>query len=160
MIFFKLKSNRLNSAFVLGEFTRAYNYEDLLEPALTEEEQQIVKDNSTISACYKLLKNRCIDGIEIDKRPIHLVDVSRKKYLIRTKGNWERDQGGHKFIKGITDKIKDLLTTNPDKDSPEVIMENNQKLIDLHQNSQQILNYVNEHIILKNNALPVKNILM
>jgi hypothetical protein len=149
----KLGPNKLNTAFVISNFTEAYNYEDLMAPDLTPEEIELVGDDTGIVACFKLLKSRCIDGIAIDKRPLHLVDVARKKYLIRTKGNWIHDQGGHKLIKGVTDKIKNLLEVNQDKDSPEEIIHKNQQLIELYQNSYKILPYVNDHIILKNNAI-------
>jgi hypothetical protein len=51
-----------------------------VEPELTTEEIGFLNENSAINGCFQLLKRRCIDDIDVDKRPMHLVDAARKKY--------------------------------------------------------------------------------
>ena len=147
----QLKYNKFNSAFVLGNFTEAYNFEDLMAPDLTPDEIKLLsEEDSAISGCYKLLKSRCVDGIEVSKRPVHLVDVARKKYLIRTGGNWECDFGGERIIQGVSDKIKNVWIGNPLYDTPDMVITKSEKITEFFNNSHKILAYLNDHLILKN----------
>jgi hypothetical protein len=75
-----INMNLLNASFVINKFQDAYDYETLMEPELTAEEIYVLNNNSAINGCYQLLKRRCIDDIDVDKRPMHLVDAARKKY--------------------------------------------------------------------------------
>jgi hypothetical protein len=148
----KIKYNQINSAFVIANFTEAYNLEDLMDPELTEEEIKMLNDNSPIAGCYYLLKSRCIDNIEVEKRPFHLVDIARKKYLIRTNGNWLSDVGGETILNPISDKIKDVWLTRPLTDTQEQLISKIEKMNEYGKNSKKILDYINDHIILKNNT--------
>jgi hypothetical protein len=153
----QLKYNKFNSAFVLGNFTEAHNFEDLMAPELTPEEKKLLaEEDSPINGCYKLLKSRCVDGIEVSKRPLHLVDVARKKYLIRTGGNWECDFGGEKIIQGVSDKIKNVWIGNPLYDSPDMIISKSEKINEFFNNSHKILAYLNDHLIIKNSIRKLK----
>ena len=147
--------NKLNTAFVIGHFNEAHNLEDLLKPKLTTEEIEFLMEEPTVNGCYRLLKSRCIDGIEIDKRPIHLVDVSRKKYLIRTKGDWTQDVGGFKILEALIDNLGHIWATMPGKDNQDMLFIKSQKLLELNNNGHKVLNYLNDYIVLKNNALKI-----
>jgi Asp-tRNA(Asn)/Glu-tRNA(Gln) amidotransferase C subunit len=148
--------NKLNTSFVLANFTEAHNIEDLMRPKLTNEEIKFLNEDSSIEGCFKLLKNRCIDGIEIEKRPFHLVDVARKKYLIRSNGIWLQEIGGFTIIKGLNGKLKEMWDGNLANESQDSLMSKSEKIIDFFNNSHKILEYAKDHIILKNNA---KNLL-
>jgi hypothetical protein len=70
---------QLTIRYVRKNFTDAFNYEDLMKPLMNDNEIKLIEE-SPIGGCYELLKRRCIDDVDIEKRPIHLVDKSRKKY--------------------------------------------------------------------------------
>jgi hypothetical protein len=124
--------------------------EDLLAADLTEEEKQFLSEGSGVSGCVKLLTNRCIKNIEVNKRPFHLVDVARKKYLLRTGGDWVLDIGGNKILEGVADKLKNYWLIRQANDDPGLAFEKNQKVTEYFMNSQKVFNYLNEKIILKN----------
>jgi hypothetical protein len=127
-----------------------------LAPELTEDEKKMISEESVINGCYKLLMGRCINNIEIDMRPMHLVDEARKKYLLRSNGNWITDKGGEKIMEHVKNKLKGLYTSDTEKDSNNVIQEKNMKLMELFSSKISILPFINEFIILKNNKLLLK----
>jgi hypothetical protein len=123
-----------------------------MAPPLTADEKQFLLQDSAASGCYKLIRSRCIDGIEIDKRPIHLVDVARKKYLVHTKGEWTRENGGHTIVKGVMDKVREFWIADVNNDSKEVMELKAMRMMEYIQESNKIMNYVNDYITLKNNV--------
>jgi Rps23 Pro-64 3,4-dihydroxylase Tpa1-like proline 4-hydroxylase len=147
-----LNSNKFNSAFVISKLKNAYNFEDLMAPALTDEEKEFLLKDSAESGCYKLLRNRCVDGIEIDKRPIHLVDPARKKYLIYTNNEWKHDDGGNMIVESVLNKVKGYWMVDITKDSNEVMEQKAMRMMECIRASKKILSYINEHITLKNNV--------
>lgn len=82
---------KLNVYYVVKNFNDAYNYEDLMAPALTKAEIRHARNYGPSAGCEKLIMNRCVNGISKDKRPIHCVDASREKFMVKTKGEWELD---------------------------------------------------------------------
>ena len=46
--------NKLNTSFVLANFTEALNFEDLMAPDLTEEEIKYLSEDSIVNGCYPL----------------------------------------------------------------------------------------------------------
>jgi hypothetical protein len=147
-----LNSNKFNSAFVISKLKNAHNFEDLMAPALTDEEKEFLLEDSAESGCYKLLRSRCVDGIEIDKRPIHLVDPARKKYLIFTNNEWKRSIGGDEIVEGVLNKVKGYWMANILEDSNEVMEQKAMRMMECINASNKILSFINEHFTLKNNV--------
>jgi hypothetical protein len=112
--------NVYNMYYVQQNFQDANNYEDLMAPPLTQDEIHLLENNDVTFGAFNLFKGRCIDNIELDKRPIHLIDMSRKKYMIRLNGSWFEDKNGEQIFEGITKKITSIYLTENDGDSLEV----------------------------------------
>jgi hypothetical protein len=147
--------DKLTIRYIQKHFNDAYNYEDLMEPLLTHNEIQLIEE-SPIKGCYELVKGRCIDNIDIDKRPIHLVDKSRKKYVLRKDNQWITDQGDE-ILKGIDQKVswvikKYDLNETTDRDTHLNILQT--MLTDKY----KILDYLNDDITLKENAHKIQEL--
>jgi len=140
----------LTIGYVRKHFNDAHNYEDLMNPTLSNNEIQLI-EQSPINGCYELIKGRCIDNIELEKRPIHLVDHSRKKYVVRKDGKW------------ITDIKGELILKEMDKKAAWIIKRydlNNKKQLKTHMgimdallnDKYKVLEYLNDDVLLKDNA--------
>jgi hypothetical protein len=144
--------NVYNMYYVQQNFQDAYNYEDLMAPPLTQDEIHLLENNDVTFGAFNLFKGRCIDNIELDKRPIHLIDMSRKKYMIRLNGSWFEDKNGEQIFEGITKKITSVYLTENDGDSLEVKLLKLSNCGKLYGKKNNILDYANDFLALKNNA--------
>jgi hypothetical protein len=111
-------------------------------------------EESPINGCYELVKGRCIDNIEIEKRPIHLVDKSRKKYALRKNDEWVTDQGDE-ILKGVDQKVNWVikrydLNKKKDRDKQMTILQ------EILADKYKILDYLNDDVLLKDNAYLIK----
>ena len=105
-----IQNNNIKSCnlfYISNKFNSAFNYEDLLDPKMTDDEQLNMLENGLASACYDFLKGRCIDNITLDKRPFHCVDDARKKIILRTNDSWLVDRRGEELLKQLLGKIKE-----------------------------------------------------
>ena len=110
---------KLNVFYVIKNYKSAHNYEDLMDPPLTEAEITHIQDYGPSAGCERLILNRCVDNIAKEMRPIHCVDASREKFMIKTKGEWELDvdkddilQPAFKQVRtqfDISDNNKDIM---------------------------------------------------
>jgi hypothetical protein len=144
---------QLTIRYVRKHFNDAYNYEDLMEPLLTQDEIKSI-EQSPINGCYELIKGRCINDIDIKKRPIHLVDKSRNKYALRKDGQWVTDQG-NLIMKEIDKKVSWLikrydLDSNKERDMQLNILQS------MLSDKYRILDYLNDNVLLKDNAKLIK----
>ncbi len=144
---------QLTIRYVRKNFTDAYNYEDLMDPLLDNNEIKLI-EKSPITGCYELLKNRCIDSIDIDKRPIHLVDKSRRKYALRKDNQWITDEGDL-ILKEVDKKVSWII-----KGYDLNIKNDREKQMNILQmmvsDQYKILDYLNDDIILKENVNLIK----
>jgi hypothetical protein len=137
--------------YVINNYKDAHNIEDLLNSPLTDEEKQYIFENGSILGCYKLLQSRCIDNIDVDKRPFHCLDVSRCKYLLRSKNDWGVDQCGEQILILGCNKIKDAYDIKDISDL-EQYGKNMEQLIKLEtEGKPKILKELNKKALLKNN---------
>jgi hypothetical protein len=144
---------QLTIRYVRKHFNEAYNYEDLMEPLLTKDEIKLIEE-SPINGCYSLLKQRCIDNIDINKRPIHLVDQSRNKYALRKNGQWVTDKGDE-ILKVLDKKVSWLIKQYDLNDEKE----RDQQLTILQSilsDKYRILDYLNDDVLLKSNVKLIK----
>lgn len=70
--------NNININYVKTNFQDAYNFEDLMNVPLTEEEKTKILESGPTAGCLNLITSRCVDNIDDKKRPLHCVDTSRK----------------------------------------------------------------------------------
>jgi hypothetical protein len=144
-----INAEQLTIRYVRKNFTDAYNYDDLMIPDLSNEEIKLIEE-SPISGCYNLVKNRCVNGIKIDKRPLHLVDKSRNKFAVRMDDQWITNNGDL-ILKGIDKKISSMINKY-DLDN-ESDRENQMNILKMMlSNKLKILDYLSDDILLKDNA--------
>ena len=143
--------------YIINKYKNAKNYEDLMEPPLTQEEKTYVIDNGATSGCYNLLINRCINNIALSDRPFHCVDASRSKYLLRVNDDWDIDNGGSKILREVYPKIKGVYETDKridDMDSEEMseYIKGASEMIELEKKGKKrIMKELNKKALLKNN---------
>jgi hypothetical protein len=146
-----IDNRQYNMYYVINNYKEAHNIEDLLNSPLTEDEKQYILDNGSILGCYKLLQSRCIDDIEVDKRPFHCIDTSRCKYLLRRKNEWDVDQCGESILSYGCNKVKDAYDID-NFDDIEQYGKNIQQLLLLEKEGKpKILKELNKKSLLKNN---------
>jgi len=152
-----VNNNTFNMFFVLNNYDEAYNIEELMDPPLTEDEIKYILLRGAIAGCYKLILNRCIDNIKLEKRPLHCVDSSRNKYLLHTENEWSIDLNGSKLLRGIYPKVRSVFDLQINEgDSPKrvnEVLKNMEQIRDLElYGEKRILKYLNRKTLLKNNA--------
>ena len=104
--------------------------------------------------CLRYIKNRCIDGISVEKRPIHCVDSARNKYLLRQNNDWIIDDNGKLLIKEAYEKIKNVYLVKLNNMDARNIEELNTKMKQLltieSKGKIKILGMLNNMVLLKN----------
>ena len=106
----------INYFYIKDNFTDAHNYEDLMRPPLTMDEKKSISDTDATTGCAKLLRLRCIDNIDIDKRPFHSLDIARNKFALKSNDKWSIDQNGEAILRGVFPKIKEIYKTDDPED--------------------------------------------
>lgn len=94
--------------YVRKHFTKAHTYNDLMNKPLTEKEKEELSSYGPFNACICLIDQRCIEGLDVDKRPFHCVDFARNKFAVHTDDGWMEDQNGKQVISGTFDKLNEL----------------------------------------------------
>ena len=92
-------NNTLNMYYVINNFTDAHNFEDCINKPLTENEINKIIKLGPIEGCVELINTKCIKDIDLNKRPIHCLDASRNKFLVRSDDNWQVDLKGKNILK-------------------------------------------------------------
>ena len=145
-----INDHSLNMFYVINNFKEAHNFEDLMDAPLTMAEKEYIINNGSIVGCYKLLKSRCIDDLDLDKRPFHCLDGSRSKYLLRTKDDWSVDQKGEKILNTGYSKMKDVYCIDNFNDT-EKFSNNMKQLLALEGlGRKKIIKELNKQTLLKN----------
>ena len=147
--------NCVNMYYIINNYTEANNFETMMNLAVTDREESYIKGKGVVSGGYQLLHERCISGIDIDKRPFHCVDNSRNKYMLRTGNDWKVDHNGNKILSKTINKIRKLYDTNiTRKDSRE---DRDRKLKNINQllnfegkGKKRLLRQLNKVTLLKN----------
>jgi len=151
-----ITNNTINMYYILNNYKNAHNIEQLMEPPLTENEIEYILQKGAVAGCYKLITGRCIDNIQIDKRPFHCVDGSRNKYLLHTEDEWSIDLNGNKILRETYPKVRGAFDIQVNRgDSMEVVNEklkNIDQIRDLERyGKKRILKILNKKTLLKNN---------
>ena len=141
--------NNYNMFYVINNFTNAHNIEDLMTPQLTEKEIKYIKDRGAVSGTYQLIKDRCIEEIDISDRPFHCIDISRDKYLMRSKDNWSIDSMGNQILDVVFPKVRPLYDLNVGDTNK--LEHNANQLTNLENGRKRIIKELNNDTMLKNN---------
>ena len=147
--------NQYNMYYIINNYTNAQNIEDLMDKPLTDEEKKYF-DSGSLSGCLQLLKNRCVENIDLPDRPIHCLDISRDKFLLRSEDNWKIDVNGEKIIDSAHPLIKPLYPLDKDDDIEKMI-HNNDQMIALELNRKKILKELSKNTTLKKEKVPNKH---
>jgi hypothetical protein len=140
----------MNICYVIKNFTKAKNYEDLMAPALTRKELKYIKDRGPAIGRERIIMDRCVTNVKKEERPIQCVDYSRYKFALRTKGKWVQDWNGKRILE-VPNKIMRKLFDVQDKyiDIPE--MGNRVKLLlDMERADKRTIKYLGKETLLQN----------
>lgn len=149
---FTINNTTLNMYYVIDNFTEAYNLEDLITPELTDSEIEYIASEGATAGCFNLLKTRCIDNIDINKRPFHCVDISRSKYLLRTNDDWEIDYRCAKILSTTYPVLRKLYPVDMSMGT-DTIVNNINTLLEMEgKGSKKIISNLNNKTLLKNNV--------
>jgi hypothetical protein len=126
---------------------------------LTNEEKDYTDKNGAILGCNNLLVNRCIDDIDINKRPFHCVDESRLKFILRNNDKWEVDSKGEQIMDDAVKLINNNYETTMKDDEfydngyAERINKNIAELLKLQtKGRKRIAKELSKKTLLKNNV--------
>ena len=150
-----INNNTYNMYYIINNFTDAHDYKELMNKPMNQIEKDEIYRLGPNQGCIKYIKNRCIDNISVEKRPIHCVDSARNKYLLRENGSWIIDNG-EKILKEAYKNIKNVyLIKFSDNNYIQKIDELNDKMKQLvvieTKGKVKVLGILNNLIMLKNN---------
>ena len=150
-----INNNTYNMYYIINNFTDAHDYKELMNKPMNQIEKDEIYRLGPNQGCIKYIKNRCIDNISVEKRPIHCVDSSRNKYLLRENDSWIIDNGG-KILKEAYKNIKDVYVVKfSDTNYIQKIDELNDKMKQLlvieTKGKVKVLGMLNNLVALKNN---------
>lgn len=165
-------TNNVNMYYVINNFHNPYNIEDLMRPKLSQDEKEYILKNGALAGSLKLIKDRCITNIKVEKRPFHCVDDARNKYIVRENDDWVIDKNGNKILTTTYSKIEEAYPDIPsrrninlndiDSDDPDIMdfdgvdMEkyttDMTQLMDMRNNGNRIIGEINKFSLLKNNV--------
>lgn len=137
---------------ITNNFTKAFNYEDLMDPDITEEERDNFLKKTVALACYEFLKGRCIDNIALEKRPFHCVDDARLKFLLRIDDKWIVDRKGEELLKRLIDKIKEVFMVTSGDDTNTILLKN-KRFREYFEDMYKVLDYILDDVNLRNNII-------
>jgi len=144
--------NTYNMYYVINNYKEAYNYDEIMEKSLNEEEKQYLNDNGPLLTCLKIILNRCIEQIEIEKRPFHCVDQSRQKILLRNNDEWNVDNKAQQIIKKCYDLLRNEWNITDVNYDPYKYLDDCQKLASVVIDNN-LPKTISEKSCLKNNKL-------
>lgn len=146
--------NQKNMFFIMNNYTDAHNYESLMNPEVSNNEQRKITGGSVLAGVYNFIKDRCITGVDADKRPFHCVDNSRNKYLLYTQNKWRVDNNGEEILDRAINKVRTVFDTDIKRsDSMEVRdkkLKNIGELLDLEKDKKKLLRNINRLTLIKN----------
>lgn len=149
-----MTTNTYNMYYIINNFKDAYDFNEMMNIPLTESERDELYKLGPNHGCLRYIKNRCIDGISVEKRPIHCVDSARNKYLLRQNNDWIIDDNGKLLIKEAYEKIKNVYLVKLNNMDAQNIEELNTKMKQLltieSKGKIKILGMLNNMVLLKN----------
>nr|QBK88736.1 MAG: cholesterol-binding START domain containing protein [Mimivirus LCMiAC01] len=154
-------TNSYGIYYIMRNYKDALNFEDVMKPALTADEIAYTRENGAASGCCKLILDRCITDIAIEKRPFHCTDLARKKYVLHTENDWKVDDKGEMILNKTYPKIRKLYQLDQDIDSLNAkefnaYTDDCEQVSQLYKNRKKIVNILARKTYLKNNIKDIK----
>jgi hypothetical protein len=111
-----VSNNCVNFNYIKKNFTNPLTLEECFKPPLTDiEKENIIKSTPTVG-CEYLITSRCVTGLDIDKRPIHNIDLARNRFAVycgeEPNKSWVSKEGKYiinKFIPLVAKQYNELL---------------------------------------------------
>jgi len=146
--------NTYNTCYVINNYKDAYNYDEIMEKSLTDEEKKYLHENGPLCACLNIILTRCIEKLELEKRPFHCVDQSRQKILLRNNNEWNIDNKAQEIIKKCYNLLCDEWNITDINIDPYKYVEDCQKLASVVIDNN-LSKTISEKSFLKNNKLNI-----
>lgn len=138
-------NHTINMLYIMKNYNDVEDYDTIMnEPASKEEKQRLL----TLGADYAvedLLKTRCITNIPANKRPIHCVDVSRDKFVVRRNNRWKIDNRGKMIMEGTFPIIREIFLQDSGKEICDMAKDGDMKGIDKLLHNQNIASNIVAH---------------
>jgi hypothetical protein len=103
---------------IIKYYQDAYNFDDLMNPPLTELERELLIEDST-EGMKKLVEIRCIDNIPLERRPIHSINTPGSIFLVRNNNKWSIDINGDLLFHDTYEKTNEFLKQHNISDKQE-----------------------------------------
>lgn len=97
--------------YVINNCKNAYNFDDVIEKPLTDDEKDIIINNDFYTALNRLINLRCIEKLDITKRPFHNLDEEENKIMLRINNKWVIPDSKSSIIDKTHLKISEILLT-------------------------------------------------
>lgn len=149
-----------NIGDIIQHCTDAPNIEDIVSSPLTDKEKETIDKHGVIYGALEYLLGRCIDNVDIDKRPFHCTDPSRNMYITKHTDKWLRDPRGEIIENHMKRPILNYIFENtiPTTDYDEMC-KRFEEIIDIQNNySRKVLNPNKGKVLAKNNISNISNI--
>jgi hypothetical protein len=72
----------INFSYIKKNFKNPVSLEECLASPLTAIEKYNITKSTPTVGCEYIIKNRCVNGFDIDKRPIHTIDIARNRFAV------------------------------------------------------------------------------
>ena len=129
----------LTYSYVVNNFNNALDFNEVMKPDITEDE---FNENDLCLTAVNIFKNRCLNNIKPDQRPIHCLDVNRNKFVVNMENYWVIDYQGEKILGKIYQKISKKY---PNKSTDEVL-----KLATIYSKKRGVLKHMSQEASIKN----------
>ena len=81
-------------------------------------------------AAEEMIETRCITNFTAEERPIHCVDSSRDKYVVRKDNSWVVDNNGEMIVEKTFPMLKEVFIDESSKEIGRLAKDNDRKGID------------------------------
>lgn len=156
--------NTINMHYIKKHYNNAKDYDELMNAPMTEEEEEKLYRLGANYAVEEMIESRCIKNLKAEERPIHCVDGSRDKFMIRKNNAWKVDNKGTMIVAGTFNMLKKIFIDDKGKELREKAKKRDYEGIDTIITNQQkaasIITHKNDKQIMDNlkNSISVQNI--
>ena len=102
-----------------------------MEKDLTKDELKYIHNSGPIAGCKKVIIDRCISNVDVEKRPFHCVDISRDKFAIRIDNEWIQDWKGKQLLEYPIAHFRKLYNVSDMNTTVDDLISNSKNRLDL-----------------------------
>lgn len=144
-----INNNSINMYYVMNNFNDALDYQKIMDEPITDDEKKMLLETGSVEGCCELIKNRCVDNIGLNERPIHCVDVARLKFMIHVDGEWSSDIRGKRLVDAVAPKVYKIFMDHAKvSEDNEIKLKMMNESVNLMNNKTKIANQISDYIIL------------